>query len=55
MTIHVMTIAHYYKADKIIKGLSSEKSIKDVIKESSTQLKWGFCKAKYLRDNCPGI
>jgi len=35
MTIHTMAIAHYYKADRIIKGLSSEQMIKDIIKEAS--------------------
>jgi hypothetical protein len=55
MTIHCMTIAHYYKADKIVRGMSEEQALKDIIKEASNQLKLAYCKSKYLLSRCSGI
>lgn len=55
MTIHVLALAHYYMADKINLGNDSASSQKDIIKDSSTQLKLAYCKSKYLVSRCSGI
>lgn len=55
MTIHALAIAHYYIADKIVRGMTDDQTLKDIVKEASNQLKLGYCKAKYLQSWCGGI